>query len=313
MTDVVRDNIQIARGELGTNTMDLLKKIGHNFHVFFNDENMSGNWSTYAYDNPLDRKGAIQLCTTLERDKEVPNDVRVRFGLREMIEGYTTWVIKVVPPDSAIHLFQEGDSSSRIWNLNPGDFFTVSIDIEEFQFLNTRTSPCESDPFYSYHQCITQCATDQWMDPKTWSDLKLARGIDEELHYPCQIFGFDQDPKLPPCKSIDHELYAMNFFVASGIYDNVRSGGCLQRCLKPCRRLKYTFHQEKTETNFASKSAMLEIRSVQSLRPVFKEVWNYEFGQMVAEIGGNLGMFLGFSFLGSVGWILQDKLRKMVG
>ncbi|CAG0904258.1 unnamed protein product [Cyprideis torosa] len=239
MTDIVRDNVQIARGELGTNTMDLLKEIGHNFHTFFNDENMSGNWSTYAYEGPLEERGAMQLCSTLERKKEVPNNVRVRFGLKEMIEGDTTWVIKVVPPDSAIHLFQEGDSSARIWTVNPGHFFTVSVDVEEFQFLSTRTTPCESDPSYSYHQCITRCVTDQWMDPKTWSNLE--------------------------------------------------------------------------QTNFAPGSAMLEIRSVQSLRPVFKEVWNYEFGQMVAEIGGNLGMFLGFSFLGSVGWILQDKLRKMVG
>ena len=43
--------------------------------------------------------------------------------------------------------------------------------------------------------------------------------------------------------------------------------------------------------------AEISMTSVQPRRANFKEVWNYSLAQMIAEFGGNVGMFLGVSFL----------------
>lgn len=53
-------------------------------------------------------------------------------------------------------------------------------------------------------------------------------------------------------------------------------------------------------------TATLAIGSLEKTRRVLKEVTNYSLLQMTGEIGGHVGMYLGFSFLTLIKLVLRQ-------
>ena len=66
-------------------------------------------------------------------------------------------------------------------------------------------------------------------------------------------------------------------------------------CQKPCRYNKYII--EKRRTTFESKDFTFSLWAVSNSTQIRKEELIYPFSSLVAEFGGTLSLFLGFSFM----------------
>ena len=67
-------------------------------------------------------------------------------------------------------------------------------------------------------------------------------------------------------------------------------------CLKPCHYKKYILG-EPSPSNFKSKHYIFSMWAVSSKTKVETEELIYPMSTLVAEFGGTLGLFLGFSFI----------------
>ena len=81
-------------------------------------------------------------------------------------------------------------------------------------------------------------------------------------------------------------------------------------CLKPCHYKKYILHGERSATSFKSEHYIFSLWAVSSKTRVETEELIYPMSTLVAEFGGTLGLFLGFSFI-SV-WDNFELLKRFV-
>ena len=68
-------------------------------------------------------------------------------------------------------------------------------------------------------------------------------------------------------------------------------------CLKPCHYKKYIFLGEPATSSFKSEHYIFSLWAVSSKTKVETEELIYPMSTLVAEFGGTLGLFLGFSFI----------------
>ena len=72
----------------------------------------------------------------------------------------------------------------------------------------------------------------------------------------------------------------------------------LTKCLKPCRYHRYSFIGDKETTMFQLKDLfVVSLWPISSTTRLEREELLYSFASLVAEFGGTLGLFLGFSFM----------------
>ena len=81
-------------------------------------------------------------------------------------------------------------------------------------------------------------------------------------------------------------------------------------CLKPCHYKKYILLGERSATSFKSEHYIFSLWAVSSKTRVETEELIYPMSTLVAEFGGTLGLFLGFSFI-SV-WDNFSTLKKCI-
>ena len=68
-------------------------------------------------------------------------------------------------------------------------------------------------------------------------------------------------------------------------------------CVKPCKYRKYKLLGNKKEASFVTSKALISLWAVSNNTWVETEVLLYPMASLVAEFGGTLGLFLGFSFM----------------
>ena len=68
-------------------------------------------------------------------------------------------------------------------------------------------------------------------------------------------------------------------------------------CLKPCIYKKYVLIGEKRRSAFKSEEFSFSLWAVSNSTLVEKEELIFPLSSLVAEFGGTLGLFLGFSFM----------------
>ena len=71
----------------------------------------------------------------------------------------------------------------------------------------------------------------------------------------------------------------------------------LTGCMKPCFYKQYSVIGEKTSTSFTSDFFTVSFWALSNDTKVEKELLVYPVTSLVAEFGGTLGLFLGFSFM----------------
>ena len=83
-----------------------------------------------------------------------------------------------------------------------------------------------------------------------------------------------------------------------------------QRGVKPCHFKKYNFLGEASPASFKSEHYIFSMWAVSSKTKVETEELIYPMSTLVAEFGGTLGLFLGFSF--SSVWDNFSTLKKCI-
>ena len=81
-------------------------------------------------------------------------------------------------------------------------------------------------------------------------------------------------------------------------------------CLKPCHFKKYIFLGEPGPSSFKSDHYIFSLWAVSSKTKVETEELIYPMSTLVAEFGGTLGLFLGFSFISL--WDNFGTLKKCI-
>ena len=84
-----------------------------------------------------------------------------------------------------------------------------------------------------------------------------------------------------------------------GVLSNEEPSGMtkLTGCKKPCHYLKFSFVGVSQSTSFKSDLFVMSFWAAFNFTMVEKETLIYPFPSLIAELGGTLGLFLGFSFL----------------
>ena len=77
-------------------------------------------------------------------------------------------------------------------------------------------------------------------------------------------------------------------------------------CKKPCKYKKYVMVGERKRTSFQSDNFTFSLWAVSTNTKVKTEVLIYPLSSLVAEFGGTLGLFLGFSFMA-----LWDEIKLL--
>ena len=86
------------------------------------------------------------------------------------------------------------------------------------------------------------------------------------------------------------------------LYNIVKSSGCK----KPCHYKKYRFVGGKLKSPFQSDHFTISLASVSVYTDHEKEQLIYPPASLIAEFGGTLGLFLGFSFM-----TLWDEMGRL--
>ena len=71
----------------------------------------------------------------------------------------------------------------------------------------------------------------------------------------------------------------------------------ITKCKKPCKYKKYVTVGEKRKTSFPSKYFAMYLCATSKSTEVKREELIYPLSSLIAEFGGTLGFFLGFSFM----------------
>ena len=188
-------------------------------------------------------------------------------------------------PGIRIHILSKAFASKR-----------YTLKVTKHIKRNTAQRPCNNNAEYSFTNCVRD-------------------GIERNIG--CSLpWNYQAHPtltKLPTCSAIaqfELHIQAYNFIGGADNIDRVidHSG-----CKLPCTFLEYSIAEELPEE---SKSDMLSLKFCIATDKVLvkTEVKRYEFGNLVGDTGGSLGLFLGFSFMTIWDWLcsLADILRKHI-
>ena len=158
-----------------------------------------------------------------------------------------------------------------------GDSYTMMITLVEHQLLNRPSDPCVEDPAYSFLACVKQSFSGQAGCRLPWDSWS------------------DQDSQV--CTSLEQykqfeSLYESISDTAGSFIEEVTG------CIKPCSYKEYkvagvnpyTFEQKGFSSFFGIWYVSTEITTE-------KVTLVYPLTSLVADFGGTLGLFLGFSFM----------------
>ena len=189
--------------------------------------------------------------------------------------GYIFWVHDENFFLSNINPFS---TSSKLWwikgnELNDTGYYR-DLTLTKHKRLNLDRRPCEEDPFYSFTVCIKE---------------KLSKKIG------CRLPWDKWSPQeRPVCTSEEQfnlfELLYSSLLNAEAEVITERTG-----CKIPCNYKEYKFVQ--SSPNPIPNPQSVAFWAASHKTHIEEEVLIYPFTSLVAEFGGSLGLFLGFSFI----------------
>ena len=154
--------------------------------------------------------------------------------------------------------------------------FYYRLALIERHELDVPDDPCDTTPGYDFQACVKDTLAERVGCRTKW-DLKSSRS--RPL---CRFMKqFEQYEKL---------WQRLRILEAKGIFQETG-------CFKPCTYNDYRFIGESETTNFGGEDFIFSLWAVSNDTSVEREVLIYSLQSLVAEFGGTLGLFLGFSFM----------------
>ena len=141
--------------------------------------------------------------------------------------------------------------------------------------INRPDAPCEEDKDYSFTTCIKK------------SVVKFAG---------CKVPWDNDIENIRECRTVDEVVMHISRYINLSISEQ-QTVFKLTGCKPPCTYLKYVDVAAKGSEWETDNSSLLYILSFATTQVTIKrEIYIYPFSSFLAEFGGALGMFLGFSF-----------------
>ena len=164
---------------------------------------------------------------------------------------------------------------------------TVYMEATKHVKMNRDDNPCEEEAGYSFHDCFRQYIADKVGCNSLWGSF----------------------PWLQKCSSVEKvkEYERINNEIVLMDRRNLTNH---TGCLLPCSFTVYSLAEEPFNSVGFEPKVGLDVMFGQRSITVDKEGLIYPFDSFIAEIGGSLGLFLGFSFLMGLD-IIHEACIKM--
>ena len=166
-------------------------------------------------------------------------------------------------------------------NLNPHSglnlYYVKAVSHVE---LRSSNNPCEESLGYSFKACVKN---------------SFARKIGCRLPWDNWT-----DTTIPKCTKVE-ELRKINWEFQTALYNSKEAFLATTGCSFPCRYVEYQLVGEPRPLNLDRQGMSLMLTNTRITEK--RETILYPFESFLAEFGGALGLFLGFSFFGFFGFL----------
>ncbi|CAG0894959.1 unnamed protein product [Darwinula stevensoni] len=169
------------------------------------------------------------------------------------------------------------EGTSTVIKVLPRTSNTIFLSIREMLYVPTSTHPCEEDPSYSRDRC--------------WSDC-VARNLSPT--WDCRLSWMNVS--LPLCETVED----IQRFLRDG-YNQMNKERFWKlncNCPQPCKMIQFTTQAMPPELgDSGNRSALVHVYFPSREVEVLVEHESYDLNQMVGELGGCVGLFLGVSLV----------------
>ncbi|XP_063615888.1 degenerin-like protein unc-105 [Penaeus indicus] len=169
----------------------------------------------------------------------------------------------------SLRVVTEGKSVYPKWNPD------IQVTMKQFNTLNTRTSPCETQAGYSDRDCELGC---------------FERAFSEGGG--CWL-PFMTPGSAAPCASAEQYSFSLEFVDTLLYGGNWTRGGC--KCPSACDDVTYETYSDSREVE--ADTTRIRIFYNDLTYQVVTEEWAYTLIPLMCDIGGVLGLLLGASVL----------------
>jgi len=178
-------------------------------------------------------------------------------------------------------------------DLFPGDFldspnYILNLEVKKIKRLNTNNNPCEATEDYNMTACVGHYVAE-----------KVGCGIPHNILYDERLKQCTAKEDLEKFFAIQDELMVLT---KSELLATTQ-------CLPPC---SYYYYQLGNKAIGKEDGSGFRILMASNEVIEESEELMYDFVSLVAEFGGALGLFLGFSFLSlwDIGLEIRNKFSK---
>ena len=164
----------------------------------------------------------------------------------------------------------------------------IMFQLKEVHSLNTKKNPCKKMKNYSFTKCLQEY-------------------VRKETNCKIEFFSKEKD-NTPHCKKKEFNLY---FHMLTNLkHDSLSEVQKRSGCYPKCKVVHYFYDVEKSimtwKTNYSSQ-VFLEPKS--NVVKIASEYYEFDTNDLISSVGGNLGLFLGWSLL-SISEALSVVLTK---
>jgi hypothetical protein len=170
-------------------------------------------------------------------------------------------------------------------------FISLYLSVTKHIKMNQKTNPCNEDPNYDFQLCVRNSLSRKVGCRLPW-DLRSSSNIPLCL-------------EMNQIKTFEKLIFEMSY------------GGSLEAitkktgCISPCKFKEYKFALDPDRFDMKLNFTLLEVDFADDKVIIEKEVEGYSFISLVSDIGGALGLFLGFSFV--MVWDGVEEIIKKIG
>ena len=159
------------------------------------------------------------------------------------------------------------------WDIDELELFFSVKDIDK---ISTEEKPCNEDADYSLSTCLREYAFRK-------SKCKI------------ELFSGEQDKKNA-CTKAGFELYikTLEYLKQADISKIVKVSGCNSKC----KTTQYSYEKSMKKVSWQTNGqSEVYIQAKSTMVKYLTEHYSFDFNDLISSVGGNLGLFLGWSFL----------------
>ena len=171
----------------------------------------------------------------------------------------------------------EAQFESRNESRNESIVFSQEIELVKYKRRNTKASPCNEDDDYIVNLCLRNFMEQQVGCKIPW--------IEDNA-----------DQRLKKCSSLSEYVQILDHYNSLSALDEFKQVSRRTGCLAPCSYTHVRRYGDLILQDVANET--MYILTLASTRiKVLTEHQYPDFASLIADIGGTLGLFLGFSFI----------------